>query len=426
MAVATGCTSRSSDQDAPANKVVLFAIDAGTWDIIDPLIERGLLPNIAKLKAEGASSPLMSISPSSSPVIWTSIATGKKPEKHGITSFLRFPDGNPGNPAPVTRTMRRGKALWNILGDSLREVAVVGWFVTWPPEEVRGVLVSDHAHYGDPVITIFPPGYLGTEPMTTDAEATAAIPEFMSFAFDPTKLDRESEDPEERLNFLVYDRFLRAYQRDDYYKRMAARILGERVPDFLAVYLRGTDDVQHGFWKFMDPDGFEGVTKEQEESFGRVIEEYWRWTDRAVGELLEFYKNDDPLVLLISDHGAGPAIGEHAISTTAYLHLSGSHRDEGILVANGPGVRTGATIDMPSIYDVAPTILRYLGEPIPKDMDGKPLDVLFTDAVTDRPIEWIETYDDPAGENESLYDKHPRSDHDARILEHLRSLGYIE
>jgi hypothetical protein len=59
-------------------------------------------------------------------------------------------------------------------------------------------------------------------------------------------------------------------------------------------------------------------------------------------------------------------------------------------------------------------------------MDGKPLDGLFTDAVTDRPIEWIETYDDPAGENESLYDKHPRSDHDARILEHLRSLGYIE
>ena len=54
----SGCT-RASNDDVLAGKVVLFALDAGTWDVIDPLIERGLLPNIAKLKAEGASAILV-------------------------------------------------------------------------------------------------------------------------------------------------------------------------------------------------------------------------------------------------------------------------------------------------------------------------------------------------------------------------------
>jgi predicted AlkP superfamily phosphohydrolase/phosphomutase len=424
--VATGCTSPSSDADAPASKVVLFAIDAATWSVLDPLFERGMLPNIERLRDGGAASELASIQPSSSPVIWTSIATGKAPEKHGITAFVRFPDGDPGNPAPVTRTMRRGKALWNILGDTLREVAVVGWFVTWPPEEVRGVLVSDHAHFGDPIETIFPPGYLGKVKATTNEDVTAAMPEFMSYDFDPTKLDRESDDPEERLNFLVYDRFVRAYGRDDYYKRISAQLLKERVPDFLAVYLRGTDDVQHGFWKFMEPEHFDGVTEDQEQRFGRVIEAYWRWTDQAIGELLAFYENENPLILLVSDHGAGPAVGEFAINTPEYLHLSGSHRDQGILIANGPGVRKGATVEGAMIYDVTPTILRYLGEPLAKDMDGKPLDALFTGAITDRPIEWVETYDDPADSAAVDSIEHPTSDDDPEILDHLKSLGYID
>ena len=68
------------------------------------------------------------------------------------------------------------------------------------------------------------------------------------------------------------------------------------------------------------------------------------------------------------------AVGEFAIDTPEYLHLSGSHRDQGILIVNGPGVRKGATVEGASIYDVTPTILRYLGEPLSKDMDGKPLD----------------------------------------------------
>jgi len=89
----------------PAKKIVLIGLDGGTWDLLDGYIERGQLPNIAKLREHGVWAPLQSIQPSSSPVIWTSIATGKSPEKHGITFFVRFPGGDTGKPGPVTSTM---------------------------------------------------------------------------------------------------------------------------------------------------------------------------------------------------------------------------------------------------------------------------------------------------------------------------------
>ena len=71
-------------QDAPHAKVLLIGLDGAEWDRIDPLIAQGELPNLARLKRDGVHGPLESFEPILSPIIWTSIATGKTPEKHGI------------------------------------------------------------------------------------------------------------------------------------------------------------------------------------------------------------------------------------------------------------------------------------------------------------------------------------------------------
>lgn len=407
--------------------MLLLALDAATWDVLDPLIDRGLLPNLAKLKAGGTSGVLQSIRPTSSPVVWTTVATGKTPGQHGITFFVRFPDGRAGKPAPVTRTMRRGKALWNILSDARREVAVVGWFVTWPVEEVSGVMVSDRAHFGQAESVIFPPFYLRGLAAPSAAAAARAAPAFMRFDFDPAKLDPQSEDPEERMNHLVYDRFIRAYRRDAYYLDAAEVILRDAIPDFMAVYLRGTDDVQHGFWKFMDPGPFGEVNPDDVDRFGKVIEAYWQWTDRAVGKILHHYRDDDPLVMVISDHGAGPAVGDYEILAANYLHLSGAHRDQGIVILNGPGVREGSTVSDASVYDVAPTLLHYMGLAVGRDLHGKVLERAFGGELARRPIRFVDTYDgDEIEQTDETVDDHPASQADEEILRHLRSLGYIE
>jgi len=417
-----GCTA--PPPPAPADNVVIFGLDAATWDVLDPLMQRGLLPNLQRLRAQGTAGPLQSTQPSSSPVIWTSIATGKTPEKHGITSFVRFPTGNAGNPSPVSRTLRRGKAFWNILGDYGRDVAIVGWFVTWPVEAVNGRMVSDRSHWGAVDDQgIFPPGYLTDLAVPTMEDARTALPQFMTYDFVPAELLTESTDPAVRLNYLVFDRFVRAYMRDLYYLRAAERILQDgALPKVLAIYLRGTDDVQHGFWKFMEPQWFADVPAEQIERFGRVIERYWQWTDEQVGKILSYYEGKTPLVLVVSDHGAGPAVGQYKINVPEYLHLSGAHRDKGVLIAAGPGVRERKTIDGASIYDVTPTLLWYLGQPVGADMDGKVLTGLFTPAFADRPVVTVPTYDEPREQSV----QQTESAVDEQALQHLRSLGYID
>ena len=43
--------------------------------------------------------------------------------------------------------MRKVKALWNIASEKDKKVAVVGYWPTWPPEEINGSMVSDHTAY---------------------------------------------------------------------------------------------------------------------------------------------------------------------------------------------------------------------------------------------------------------------------------------
>ncbi len=361
---------------------------------------------------------------SSSPVVWTSVATGKVPEKHGITVFVRFPNGDTGKPGPVTSTMRNGKALWNIVGPRGYDVAVVGWFVTWPVEEVNGRMVSDRAHWGEiDEQGVFPPAYVTGIPIPTVDEARAAMRDFVDFDYDPAHRDKESTDPAERLNYLVFDRFVRAWIRDTYYLRVTERILNDgALPRVLAVYFRGTDDVQHGFWKFMQPEHFPDVTPEQAARFGKVIERYWQWIDVAVGKILARYEGTPRLVLVASDHGAGPAVGDHRINVPEYLHLSGSHRQTGIFIAEGPGIRQNERIEDAEIYDVTPTLLQYLDLPVGDDMDGKVLREIFSGALAKRPVEKITTYDDTSDRATG----HIASGADEKALEFLESLGYVD
>ena len=404
-------------------RVVVLALDAGTWDLLDPFMARGLLPNLKKLRDGGASATLMSIQPSSSPVIWTTVATGKMPDKHGIDFFVRFPDGDTGNPQPVSRTMRKTKAVWNILSEAGYDVAVVGWFVTWPAGEVNGRLITDRAHYGSIDKRAFPPFYAESIVIPRRDDMLADLPRFMDFEYDPKRVNPDSRDPTGLENFLVMDRFERAYLRDLYYRRATDKVLDDGpLPDFLAVYLRGTDDVQHGFWKYMDPEPFGNIPDGSVGRFGRVIEAYWQWVDEAVGDILARYGRNT-LVFVVSDHGAGPAVGYHRVVADEHRHLSGSHRDRGILIASGPGIAHHTRLDAVSVRDLTPTILYAMGLPVGRDMDGRPLTELFGGQSSARRVRYVASYDE---EGEAVAPEPLASEADPEILRHLRSLGYID
>ena len=78
-------------------------------------------------------------------MLWTSIATGKRPFKHGVHGFTEpTPDGVAVR--PVSNLSRTCKAVWNILNQEGLRSIVVGWWPSHPAEPIAGAMVSNHFH----------------------------------------------------------------------------------------------------------------------------------------------------------------------------------------------------------------------------------------------------------------------------------------
>ena len=104
-----------------SNRTLLVGIDAATWNILDFLCKKEILPNFKKLMEKGFRSTLNSHHPQFTPVIWTSIATGQLPDKHGALGFFS-------NSQDV-----KSKRIWDIFQDRLgAKVGVYDWPITYP------------------------------------------------------------------------------------------------------------------------------------------------------------------------------------------------------------------------------------------------------------------------------------------------------
>ncbi len=99
---------------------------------------------------------------------------------------------------------------------------------------------------------------------------------------------------------------------------------------------------------------------------------------------------------------------------------SSDHRPLGIFAAAGPSIATGR-VDELSLYDVCPTALALLGQPIPEGLDGKPAETAFTS-------EFLETH--PITTSAGVTDREAGGEYSeaeaAAVAEHLKDLGYIE
>src|SRR5205823_13325169 len=72
----------------PLSKLVVLGLDAADLDVMRPLIDRGEMPHVARLMAQGSSGVLHSTVPPVSAPAWASFLTGRNPGKHGLYSFV--------------------------------------------------------------------------------------------------------------------------------------------------------------------------------------------------------------------------------------------------------------------------------------------------------------------------------------------------
>ncbi len=122
-------------------RVAVIGIDSADWQVIDPLLAAGALPNLQRVIERGASGVLRAVEPTYSPVVWTSIFTGKTPAKHGITGWYDARSDN-----------LHASRLWRLVGGAGWSSVVVNVPGTWPPKQMSGALVS-----GFPIPTILRP-----------------------------------------------------------------------------------------------------------------------------------------------------------------------------------------------------------------------------------------------------------------------------
>ena len=117
-------------------KVLLIGWDAADWKVIEPLMEQGRMPHTRALVERGAMGNLTTLRPVLSPMLWTSIATGKRPFNHGIHGFAESVPGG-GGIRPISSLSRTCCALWNRLHLEGKIRHVVGWWPSHPAEPIN-------------------------------------------------------------------------------------------------------------------------------------------------------------------------------------------------------------------------------------------------------------------------------------------------
>lgn len=405
----------------PPAEVWLIGLDGADWDVLKPLIDAGKLPNIAALRDQSAWGSLLSDEPMLSPILWTSIATGKTPDQHGVTWFMT--DAPDGSKIPISSRDRRVRALWNIASEHKLDVDVVGWWATWPAEPVRGRVVSDYLAWHSFGVSGRRVGTFGTTyPEELAKEVSGMIPP--TDRVDPALIQQMfhlSASPHaSSAENVEYIR--QAIATTQGYTDIALRLVEDSRPSLLAIYFEGTDTAEHLFMNYAAP-RLPWVSDAEFAAYKDVVARYWEWQDQQLGRLLE-KRDKNTTVVVVSDHGF--RCGAERLKEQEFkIELAdASHLPDGIIMVSGPGVKSGTKLTGADVYDVAPTILQVLGLPVANDFKGEPIASAFDAAwSTAHPVQFVRTFETGPWDRGREIVVDPSVGKDMEKM--LTSLGYV-
>jgi len=327
-----------SDESLTSQRAFVLGLDGVPWPLLQGWINDGKLPNLAQLVEEGAAGPLTSTTPATTPLAWPSIATGTRPDKHGIYGFRKLTSSY--TPQMYTSNDLRQPTLWDILSPA--QVGNVP--MTYPAQPIDGTIFS---------------GMMSSEindefaqPPEFRAELQERVPEYQ-IGLDWSEYMGREEELLSDLTDLVENR------------RKAMQLLME------------ADDWRLFFFVFTAPDRLQHLIWDEEVLLG-----HYRQLDTIVGEVLEYVQKRDGTLYVVSDHGFGPiskfVAVNRALENSGFLtrqsdsgtnHLfskMGLSRDDIKRLLSKAGI-SGRSI----VETVPEPLLRLVGRQLPGD------DVLF-------------------------------------------------
>ncbi|MCP5049177.1 MAG: hypothetical protein GY940_18555, partial [bacterium] len=387
VALLSGCNSgKTEPKNKKKIKVVLIGIDGANWPTIDPLIEQGKLPFWKQLKEESAWGNLKTFRPTKSSVVWTSVATGKRMEKHGILDFTFLNKNN--KPVPFSNAERREPAIWQILDSFNRKCIVINWFVSHPPDEIDGITISDNFRR----VVARPPEK--AEDYLESVQPTIYFRKLLKHANrnfsnvlertglpDYPQIYTELHSDKDFRDVPIMKTYRSLAAQDSFVANISQELYHTKEFDFFATYIRMPDLVQHFSARLFEKEYLEeliaalkGGTLSGEKrretllKISAILEPAYRFSEDFIKSLVSYKKYKDAYFIIASDHG-------FSLYPGGYNHYDlpeGMEPPPGILMIKGPGIQTGV-LSSASVYDIAPTILTLFGLPVGKNMDGKVL-----------------------------------------------------
>ncbi len=413
-----------------SSKVLLIGWDAADWKVIRPLIDAGKMPNLARMLEAGVNGNMATLQPCLSPMLWTSIATGKRAYKHGVHGFSE-PDPVSGSIRPVTNLSRRTKAIWNILNQEGKNTITVGWWPSNPAEPLsKGVMVSNdfqHSHGADPAKWPLKAGTVHPESLTEALKELRFHPgEMIEEDLRPflPGLDGMTAEELEKASKDTRMTSLRKIIADCTSIHCAATALMQNQPwDLMCVYYDAIDHFGHGFMKYHPPQRPK-VDDFDYKLFHYVTEAGYRYHDMMLGTLLHL-AGEETTVIIMSDHGFHPDDMRLNSIPREPAGPAAEHRQFGIFAAKGPEIAAGKRVSGINLLDICPTLLSLFGLPAGEDMDGKVIKDIYKD--THVPLEKIPSWDAVEGDH-GMHppDRQISAEDSSAALQQLVALGYIE
>jgi len=282
-------------------QIFLFGIDGATWDLIEPMVQENQLPTFKALMDAGCYGRLSSLDPTWSPRVWTSLMTGVIPERHGIYDFgygaehLRFP------------------RLWDILIQKQWTSWTYRWLLTWPPPPSNTITIPswlDHSEVADPLLFTPLLALSGNSRWRKGIPVSTILSSFQ-LVYTGVRLSTYRQGLRSLTSLLnkarqgipedhLLPEWLELWTRID--GDVLSWLLIHRPAQVCAFSIYGVDTLGHRFWRYMAPEGFDGLIEVNQDLYQDVIPNIYRQMDTLLGQALQRLP-DSCLVVLASDHG---------------------------------------------------------------------------------------------------------------------------
>jgi predicted AlkP superfamily phosphohydrolase/phosphomutase len=277
-------------------RLLVIGLDGASWDILDPLIEEGVLCNLKELRQKGISKVLRSNFPPVTASAWMSIATGKTPGETGVFDFWVLNDRGDWRLRPVTSSDYQAHgAVWDHLAASGRKVAVVNYPMLYPVYPIKGIMISG----------------LGA-PAGGNIFYPADLKDDLAKSIGRHKIYTPFARPR-YANPKAFIRDIRALI--SYSGQLSSRLI-DRSYDLFVFIISASDFLSHYAW---------GWWENKDSAYHRVFRDIWAELDAEIGKMLKVWSGGD--VLVISDHGMGPLreifLINQWLKEKGYLHLKG-------------------------------------------------------------------------------------------------------